>query len=134
MHAQVKRAFAVSEDAPPGGSSNRRAGDVPKAVEWLEGNVYFVGDVDHDPYQSVLVAWVGLEVGTKDWSYRFLQTENACSPWDLELSTFALPRSIAPRSFPLCEGQVSEVSPRSILRLLDRFLTACHCVPVHFLE
>ena len=63
-------------------------------------SIYYVRpDFQRDPYQSVLVAWVGQDED-RQWMYRFVQTDNECSPWDLALSDFVLPQNVKQIAFP----------------------------------
>ena len=85
--AQVKRAF-VSDDNDA-------------QVEYMEGIVYDVREnFHHDPYQSVLVTWVVQDADDKTWMYKYQQTDNLCSPWDLEASNFVFPENIKSFTFP----------------------------------
>ncbi len=63
-------------------------------------------DCETNPFRAVKVAWLQQEVGTGEWLYSYMQTDNGtfrancfdssvtfvtdCSPWELELSHFVL--------------------------------------------
>lgn len=104
VNAQVKRPLAS------------RTGT---GVLWLEGNIYYIGNIDENPYRSVLVAWVGLEGATKEWSYRIDQTDNECSPWDLHLSSFAVAALIRPREFAVVKMTPPKLNAQSIVQFAE---------------
>jgi hypothetical protein len=56
-------------------------------------------DYKLQPYLSILVVWLDQDRNLS-WAYKFLQTENECSPWDLEMSSYILPHQIKELTFP----------------------------------
>ena len=110
VNAPVRRAFA-NEDGT--------------RMEWIEGSIYHIGDLKRNPYRAVSVAWVGLDQSDGTWAYRLLQTDNECSPWDLQFSAFVLAKNFKPRSFPqaLRVGDISAALILDYLKRLENSLT-----------
>lgn len=116
--AQISRCFAnpVENDYGSGDQiiANARTLDERTTKEgrmecvWLEGQVYAVRrDIASDPYQSVKVVWLSQDLDDEEdsWVYAYCQTDNLCSPWDLQPSRFVHPdhhqlskRAALPRS------------------------------------
>lgn len=82
--SQIRKRFATGEED--------NCGDAP--FLWMEGSIYEVRKgMKQDPYHSIRVVWLSQEVDTNDWVYAYLQTDNECSPWELEASEFVLPEN-----------------------------------------
>ena len=63
-------------------------------------SIYHINpDYERDPYQSVLVVWVNQDFD-RQWMYKYEQTDNECSPWELFLSDYILLSSVKPYQFP----------------------------------
>ena len=103
--------------------------DIPdeKGGEWLEGSIYHVReDFKTNPYRSVSVTWLTLEVNPRRWFYSEKQVDNMCSPWDLQLSAYKTPESAIPENggrftLPpaLATGPVDALAVLTFLKQLD---------------
>ena len=98
--AQVRRCFSPPEDGNYGHEPAGEDADVHategagKACQWLEGQVYSVREnLQADPYLAVKVVWLSQDMDDPalSWVYAYMQTDNDCSPWDLQQSEFVLP-------------------------------------------
>ena len=109
-NAQVRRPFAADEDDGLG-------------AEWLEGSIYHVRpDFKKNPYRSISVVWMKLEESPRRWFYAYTQTDNICSPWDLQLSKYVLPENI-PSIVPLPSSlQGHTVDAMAVLAYLKRYI------------
>jgi len=87
--APVRKLFAVDSTGTTG------------AGEWVEGTVYHIReDFRQNPYNSVSVVWLQQEQGTNAWVYEYSQTDNSCSPWDLQLSEYYLLKNVKDATLP----------------------------------
>ena len=108
--AQVKRAFVSADN--------------DTQVEYMEGIIYDIrGNFLHDPYQSILVAWVDQDADDKTWMYKLVQTDNLCSPWELEASNFVFPENIKAVTFPDALLRMNGVSVGNKLKEVIDYLT-----------
>ena len=104
--AQVRRSFPPPEDGNYGfESASETSQDSSKAkgkpCEWMEGQIYAISkDIHENPYLSVKVVWLSQDMGDPalSWVYAYAQTDNDCSPWDLEPSKFVL--EVVPHRWP----------------------------------
>ena len=108
----IRRAFAVEQECDEGAGLR---------AEWLEGIVYHTKPgLASSPYNSVLVIWVQQEQETNHWLYRYDQTCNECSPWDLEPSHFTKHcHQYKPVSLPKSMTGVGNLSAFTILDFLS---------------
>ena len=86
---------------------------------WMEGQVYAIRrDLASDPYQSVSVVWLSQDLEDEEgsWVYAYAQTDNLCSPWDLQPSKYVHPdqhqlskRAALPRSLTVGHLQAASI-------------------------
>jgi len=57
-------------------------------------------NIEDNPYGGILVVWLVQELGHNNWVYDYNQTDNECSPWDLEISDFVLPEHVVSPDLP----------------------------------
>lgn len=95
-------------------------------VEYVEGIIYDIREnYLQEPYQSVLVVWVDQDADDKSWVYKLVQTDNLCSPWELEASSFVFPENIKAFKFPDKLLQTTGVSVNVKLKEVIDYLSRC---------